>query len=291
MSAIGTPSVNAALPAHQMPVREDRFLLGSRSIRRDLRRHVRVLADFVHGARVLADDHGTSVDTRQDWFDAMDADLTGGDESDDEAGPAQRMRKTCEETGVPIDHGRHLLQAFSKRAAGRAMSSWGELLTTCQFSAAPIGRFLLDLHGEGKGAYRPAEALCTAQQVLVHLQTCGEDYRRHGRVVLPSDWLRQAGAQVEELGARSTSHGVRIVMDRMLDRVGRLLAAAEPLPELIADPGLRRELTVAHAEAEHLARKLRRHDPLRRRVALGIVARFVCRLRARKRIRRAASAR
>lgn len=291
MSVTATLSADTDLPARKMPVREDRFLFGSRSIRKDLRGHVRALADFVRAARVLADDHGTGVDERQARLDAMDADLTGTYENAAEAGPARRLRETCAETGVAVDHGRHLLQAFAKRAAGRPMSSWGELLTTCQYSAAPIGRFLLDLHGEGENATRPAEALCAARQVLIHVQTCGEDYRRHGRVVLPSDWLRQAGAHVDELGAHRTSHGVRMVLDRMLDRVSGLLAAAEPLPESIADPGLRREFTLAQIEAESLARKLRRHDPLRRRIGLGMVARLVCRLRARQRLRRAASPR
>ncbi len=252
--------------------------------------HVHALADFVRMARRVADDEGTSITVRQGLLDHFDTGLIGADDDDAKEDPVRRLRETCDKTGVTIGHGRHLLQGFKKRAAGRPMSSWGELLTTCQYSAAPIGRFLLDLHGEGKDAVRPTEALCAARQVLSQVETCGEEYRHHGRVVLPADWLRQAGAFDEELGAHRASHGVRIVLDRMLERVDGLLTVAAPLPELISDPGLRRQFAVAHAEAERRARKLRRRDPLWPRGILDVLARIARRLRARNPLRHGPSA-
>jgi len=271
-----------------MEVREDHILLRSRSIRRDLQFHASVLANFIGAVSTLADDSSVGKDLKRERFDTMDAELSGANKDPGRASPAQLLRYTCEETGVPIEHAQHLLQAFAKRASGRAMSSWGELLTTCQFSAAPIARFLLDLHREDRKTHRPAEALYTARQVIFHLQKCGMDYQIHKRVLLPSDWLRQAGAHPEELGRRRTSQGLRIVMNRVLDRTGELLMAAEQLPKLIADPHLRRELAFVRAETDYLALQMRRYDPLRRRVALSMVAHLRCRLHARKRLRQAA---
>ena len=50
-----------------------------------------------------------------------------------------------------------------------------------------------------KEARDAADRLCTALQVLNHLQDCASDWTRLGRCYLPLDWMAQAGARVEEL--------------------------------------------------------------------------------------------
>ena len=61
-------------------------------------------------------------------------------------------------------------------------ANWAELIDYCLLSASPVGRYLIDLHGESKNAYPASDALCNALQVLNHLQDCQEDYRALDRV-------------------------------------------------------------------------------------------------------------
>ena len=47
----------------------------------------------------------------------------------------------------------------------------------CALSAAPVGRFVLDVHEEDPSMWAASDALCSALQIINHLQDCAEDYR------------------------------------------------------------------------------------------------------------------
>ena len=49
----------------------------------------------------------------------------------------------------------------------------------------PVGRHVLDLHGEDHATYVPSDALCTALQVLNHMQDCAQDLAALDRCYLP----------------------------------------------------------------------------------------------------------
>ena len=65
----------------------------------------------------------------------------------------------------------------------------------------PVGRFVLDVHGEPRSTWSANDALCAALQINNHLQDCGADFRNLDRVYVPLDALAAAGARVEELAA------------------------------------------------------------------------------------------
>jgi farnesyl-diphosphate farnesyltransferase len=139
----------------------------------------------------------------------------------------------------------------------------------CRYSAAPVGRHLLDLHGEGRETWPASDALCAALQVLNHLQDCAADYRALDRVYLPLDELDRAGCSVEALAAPAASPALRRVLDRLLDRTEALILAARDLAPRVKARGLRWESAVIVALAGRLALRLRRGDPLATRVKLS----------------------
>ena len=73
-------------------------------------------------------------------------------------------------------------------------ANWNELLDYCRYSAMPVGRFVLDVHGESRDTWPANDALCAALQIINHLQDCAKDYRQLDRVYLPMDLLERAGA-------------------------------------------------------------------------------------------------
>src|SRR3546814_10832892 len=91
---------------------------------------------------------------------------------------ATRLRLSLAATGVAAARGIDLVAAFKQDAVKRRYADWGELLGYCRLSANPVGRYLLDLHGEDPGGYAASDALCTALQILNHLQDCQGDYRQ-----------------------------------------------------------------------------------------------------------------
>jgi len=177
-----------------------------------------------------------------------------------------RLRDSLAETGVPDRHARDLLVAFRQDATKLRYADWGELMDYCAVSAHPVGRYLLDLHGEDAATHVPGDALCAALQVLNHLQDCGEDRRDLDRVYLPGNWMAGAGIGVAALDAPAASPGLRRVLDRCLDGCDALLERSEPLAGMIRARRLGAEVAVIQRLARRLAARLRREDPLAGRV-------------------------
>jgi hydroxysqualene synthase len=249
----------------------ENFPVGSRLLPRSLRPAVAAFYRFARAADDVADDPAMEATAKLSLLDAMDRSLTS--DAPELTHPGVRfgheLRAIFVERSLAIENPRHLLVAFRADASNRPCRSWSDLIAYCRYSAAPVGRFLLELHGEDPAAYPAADALCTALQILNHIQDCQDDFRGLHRVYIPSDWLGEHGVQPRALMAPRTPPELRAVLDRMLDRVDQLNATAASLPAAIKRRGLRMEAAAILAISQRLARKLRRRDPLAGRVALS----------------------
>jgi len=244
----------------------ENFPVGSWLIRRDLRVHVHVFYRFARNADDIADNPALAPAEKIRRLDRMAAVLDGEPGSDSPAAAA--MRQSLLATEMTAQHCRDVLRAFRQDAEKRRYRDWDELMDYCRYSAAPVGRQLLDLHGEGRSTWTASDALCSALQVLNHLQDCVEDYRRLDRVYLPLDDLAAAGIGVEALEAPTAGAPLRRVFDVLLDRTAILVATARGLAPGVAAAGLRRECAVIVELAGRLLGRLRRGDPLAARVGL-----------------------
>jgi farnesyl-diphosphate farnesyltransferase len=196
----------------------------------------------------------------------MAAILDGASGQDSPAAAA--MRESLAETGVTPQHCHDVLHAFRLDAVKLRYRDWDDLMAYCRYSASPVGRQLLDLHGENRGSWAPSDALCSALQVLNHLQDCAADYRLLDRVYLPLAELGAEGIGVDALTAEASSPALRRVLDRLLERTADLVDEARALPSLVVASGLRWECGVIVALAARLLKRLRRGDPLASRVKL-----------------------
>lgn len=244
---------------------DENFPVGSWLLPAALRPHVAAFYAFARAADDVADDPGLDAAAKLASLDRMARGLV----EDGEEGVAGRLRRSLAASGVPADHALALLDAFRQDAVQQRYDDWAGLMAYCDLSAAPVGRFLLDLHGEARSLWPAADALCAALQVLNHLQDCGRDRRDLDRVYLPLDWMAAAGAAIADLDAPSTGPGLRRVLDRCLDGTDALLDRARPLAGRVRSRRLAMETAVIQRIAERLAAALRRGDPLARRVALG----------------------
>jgi squalene synthase HpnC len=245
----------------------ENFPVGSWLIRRDLQPHVHAFYRFARNADDVADNPALPAADKVRRLDRMAAVLDGA--VGDDAPAAAAMRASLAETRMPAQHCHDVLRAFRQDAEKRRYRDWAELMDYCRYSASPVGRQLLDLHGESRDTWPASDALCSALQVLNHLQDCAADYRRLDRVYLPLTDLAAAGIGVEALADRTSSPGLRRVLDTLLDRTAALVGTARGLPPRVAAPGLRCECAVIVALAGRLLRRLRRGDPLAARVGLA----------------------
>lgn len=245
---------------------DENFPVGSVLIRRDLRPHVHAFYAFARNADDIADSTTLAPEDKLARLDAMEEVLLGHRETGSPS--ALRLRASLAETGVTPQHSRDLLRAFRQDATKQRYANWDELIEYCRCSAMPVGRHVLDLHGESPETHDPSDALCSALQVLNHLQDCQKDLAGLDRCYVPQDMLDTHGAVVSDIQRDAATPRLRQVFDMMLDRTEALNRAGDNLPRRVKDRRLRLETAVICGLSQRLTRRLRQHDPLARRVKL-----------------------
>ncbi len=248
---------------------DENFPVGSWLLPARLRPHVAAFYRFARAIDDIADNPALAPEDKIARLSRFAEAITGAETGDPALATAQRLRASLAETGVTSQHCLDLIAAFKRDAITPRTDDWADLMGYCEVSANPVGRYLLDLHGEAVSGYPASDALCSALQVLNHLQDCQDDYRSLDRVYLPGDWLAAAGLGVEALDAARCAPALRQVLDRCLEGVEDLLVEARRLPGRLRNPRLAMESAVILRLAERLTLLLRRGDPLAGRVALG----------------------
>jgi hydroxysqualene synthase len=221
---------------------------------------------FARAADDVADHPTLPPDRKLSLLDGLDAALRGRGPSDPHAEPLQRALR---ERGLGPRHALDLLDAFRLDVRKNRYADWAELMDYCRLSAAPVGRFVLDVHCEDEAIWPASDALCAALQVNNHLQDCALDYRRLDRVYLPQDILAAHGASVEMLGAARATPALRGSIAEAARRAGDLAACGETLIPKIKDVRLAVEIAAILALARRLARDLQSRDPVSERVQFG----------------------
>jgi phytoene/squalene synthetase len=144
-------------------------------------------------------------------------------------------------------------------------ADWDDLIGYCRLSAMPVGRYVLDLHGESRATWPANDALCAALQVINHLQDCARDYGVLDRVYIPLD----TGVRVEELAGAQATPALRAIITGLVERTRGLLAQSADFAAQIRDRRLAAEVAVIQRLAESLCDRLEARDPLCERVHHG----------------------
>ena len=245
---------------------DENFPVGSALIRPALRPHVHAFYAFARNADDIADSAALEPADKVARLDRMEAVLLGRADGGSPSGVA--LRGSLAQCGVTPRHAQDLLAAFRQDAAKRRYASWAELHDYCRLSAMPVGRHVLDLHGEGSATHALSDPLCAALQVLNHLQDGAKDLLALDRCYLPQDMLAAAGSGAADLAGPAETPGLRAVFTGLLDHVDRLNNEATDLPRRTRDRRLRVEVAVILGLSRRLARRLRRGDPVAGRVKL-----------------------
>lgn len=247
---------------------DENFPVGSFLLPKRLRPHVATYYAFARAIDDIADNPDLAPEEKIIRLHAFDAALRGEEGFDRGFEKAHDLRESMLATNVTTKHGSDLVAAFVQDAKKNRYRTWDELLGYCDLSANPVGRYLLDLHGEDSAGYRYSDALCTVLQIVNHLQDCGEDKEELDRVYVIEDWMAEAGASVDDIDRDALTPGLRKVVDRMLDGCEALMADARQLPAALKSKSLAMESAVIVNLSDRLITLLRNNDPLAGRVDL-----------------------
>jgi squalene synthase HpnC len=235
---------------------------------------------FARAADDVADHPSASPDEKLRLLEAMRKALIGESETSSEA---LVLRHALAERNLSNAHALDLLEAFRRDVTKLRYANWDELMDYCRFSAMPVGRFVLDVHGESRATWPMSDALCAALQVINHLQDCGKDYLALNRVYIPRDVLAEARVDVSALREAYASDKLRGVIRGLAQRTAGLLGTSRPFARNVRDGRLALEVSVIQSLAEDLNLRLMERDPLSERVhhrrseVLGLVARATAR--------------
>jgi len=230
---------------------------------------------FVRAADDVADHASAPAEEKLQLLEQMRASLTG---ESDAVPEGVRLRTVLQERGLSPVHALDLLEAFRRDCTKLRYQDWDDLIDYCRYSAMPVGRFVLDVHGESQSLWPANDALCAALQVINHLQDCAKDYRELNRVYIPEPMLAAAGITVTALGEDKANPALAGVISALARKNAELLEVSRPFAHGIRDGRLALEVDLIQTLADDLNRLLIHRDPLSQPVhhsKLDVAALFV----------------
>ncbi len=218
---------------------------------------------FVRMADDVADNPAAPPEEKLRLLEDMRLTLMGASDASPEG---VALRRVLEKRGLTTDHAADLLEAFRRDVVKQRYADWAELMDYCRYSAMPVGRYVLDVHGESRDTWPLNDALCAALQVINHLQDCGKDYRMIDRVYLPLDTLHKHGTTPEALASGFATPALRAAIAEVAGLNAGLLKTSAAFAGRIRDLRLGMEVAVIQRLAEDLNIWLQIRDPLSERV-------------------------
>jgi squalene synthase HpnC len=246
--------------------RDENFPVASWIIHPRHRALILAFYNFVRTADDIADHATLGAEEKLRLLDLLEAELLGRGDTQPEA---VKLRHALAERLMPPRHALDVWIAFRMDVTKLRYENWDEVIHYCRYSAMPVGRFMLDVHGESTSTWAASDALCAGLQINNHLQDCAKDFRDLNRVYLPRDALAAAGASVEELGASKSSPQLLQCLHALAVRTETLLNESKPLAAEVRDFRLGLEISVIQAFADKIVSMLKVCDPLNERVHLN----------------------
>jgi squalene synthase HpnC len=222
--------------------------------------------NFVRTADDIADHATLGADEKLRYLDLLEAELLGNGDTQKEA---VDLRHALAERAMAPRHALDVLVAFRMDVTKLRYENWDDVIHYCRYSAMPVGRFMLDVHGESTSTWAASDALCAGLQINNHLQDCAKDYRNLNRVYLPRDALAASGATVEMLGEAKSQPALLQCLHGLAVRTETLLNEGKSLGAEVRDLRLGLEVAVIQAFAEKIVGLLKVRDPLSERVHLS----------------------
>ncbi|GAA3378415.1 squalene synthase HpnC [Streptomyces sannanensis] len=172
------------------------------------------------------------ADDRLAMLDAFEADLHRVFDADGD-GPRhpllRALRPTVCRHGLTPQPFLGLVEANRQDQLVRRYETYDDLVAYCELSANPVGRLVLGITGTASPErIRRSDAVCTALQIVEHLQDVAEDLGRD-RIYLPMEDMKRFHVTEADLAAPSGGASVRALVAFEAERALRLLNEGTPL--------------------------------------------------------------
>ncbi|UJA11634.1 squalene synthase HpnC [Streptomyces collinus] len=179
-------------------------------------------------ARVLGVS-ATDAEDRLVLLDAFEKDLRRVFDGSPRHPLLRRLQPTVRRRGLTPEPFLGLIAANRQDQLVARYETYDDLLAYCELSANPVGRLVLAVTGTSTPErVRLSDAICTALQIVEHLQDVAEDLGRD-RIYLPAADMKRFHVQETDLSRKTAGASVRALVAYEAQRARDLLNEGAPL--------------------------------------------------------------
>ncbi|MFJ1968238.1 squalene synthase HpnC [Streptomyces sp. NPDC087903] len=162
-------------------------------------------------------------------LDAFEADLNRVFDATPRHPLLRRLQPTVRRRSLTPEPFLGLIAANRQDQLVTRYETFDDLVSYCELSANPVGRLVLSVTGTSTPErIRLSDAICTALQIVEHLQDVAEDLGRD-RIYLPAEDMKRFHVQEADLATKITGASVRALVAYEAQRARDLLNEGAPL--------------------------------------------------------------
>ena len=176
-------------------------------------------------------------------------------------------------------YSRNLLKAFLMDASNKKYIKWSDLVYYCKYSANPVGRFVIDAVKEKNNVekiYEASDNLCTALQIINHMQDCKKDLEELNRVYIPESLFKKYSINKSILKKSRSMGNFEKLKVEIIENVLISLKTTKNGLSFIQSWRLRKETLIILNIAKRLCNLLKKRDPLKENIKLSRIELIFC---------------
>ena len=265
--------------------KDENFPVSSFLIDKKLKKIVRVFYFYARTADDIADHASIKKKEKLEILNFFDSCLKNKKQS--EISVVNNLISYFDEYKFSKKYSRDLLVAFKLDATKKRYEDWSELLYYCKFSANPVGRFVINATYSLKKQtlnktfnhrkiLHASDSLCTALQIINHMQDCKEDFKNLDRVYIPKNLLKKHKLNVNILMKNNSCQNFSKLKIEIICKVENLLKEIKENLQLIDIWKLKKETLIILNIAKRLCFLIKIRDPLKKKIKLSTIDLIFC---------------
>ena len=256
---------------------DENFPVASFLMTKKIRSIVRVFYFFARMADDIADHQKLSSNQKKNILLFFDNAISKSKKTNNKV--LDKMIARFKELPSGKKYSRNLLKAFMMDASNKKYKNWNDLLYYCKFSANPVGRFVIDAVNERKNIekiYEASDSLCTALQIINHIQDCKKDFKELNRVYIPESFFKKYSLDKKILRKSKSIENFERLKIEIVDNVMVSLRKTKLGLREIRSWRLRKETLIILNIAKRLCNLLKINDPLEKQIKLSRIDFIFC---------------
>jgi len=256
---------------------DENFPVASFLMTKKIRSIVRVFYFFARMADDIADHQKLSSNQKKKILLFFDNAISKSKKTNNKV--LDKMIARFKELPSGKKYSRNLLKAFMMDASNKKYKNWNDLLYYCKFSANPVGRFVIDAVNERKNIekiYEASDNLCTALQIINHIQDCKKDFKELNRVYIPESFFKKYSLDKKILRKSKSEENFEKLKIEIIDNVLTSLRKTKLGLREIQSWRLRKETLIILNIAKRLCNLLKINDPLEKQIKLSRIDFIFC---------------